>query len=147
MKHLKSFNENLFESEDEIQEIVNNCKDILLDLKDDGFEVKVKYNNNASHENSFTIMIAKDVIFTKKDIADVFNHLKSYMESVGYVTNNEFQILRRIYTTMTIDVLKKTFIKKKVNHLNENFKKRLTDMNFIITQSQKRNSMIIDINK
>lgn len=44
-------------------------------------------------------------------------------------------------------LLKKTFIKKKVNHLNENFKKRLTDMNFIITQSQKRNSMIIDINK
>lgn len=112
MKHLKSFNENLFESEDEIQEIVNNCKDILLDLKDDGFEVKVKYNNNASHENSFTIMIAKDVIFTKKDIADVFNHLKSYMESVGYVTNNEFQILRRIYNYCDYYVVKKNIYKK-----------------------------------
>ncbi len=117
IKKFKSFNENI--QGDDIQEVINTCKDISLDLKDDGFEVKVKYNN----WNSFTIMISKDVQFTKKDIIDVFNHLKSYFETIGYTTNNEFTILKRFYN-IDLDggyyLIKKIFIKKKVEKVNEN---------------------------
>jgi len=34
MKYLKKYNES---SDIDIQEIINNCKDIVVDLKDDGF--------------------------------------------------------------------------------------------------------------
>lgn len=96
MKYLKNFNESK-KIPSEYQEILDTCKDILVELKDEGFSVDVIYNKSASiNENpSYTIIVYRHSKFTKADVLNTFNHIESYFNSIGYTTNNEFPILRR----------------------------------------------------
>ena len=80
MKYLKSFNESLFLSNSQICDI----EDILLDVKDIGFDVKVDHLKHNRMSNRFQIVIQKidgqrvnweDI---SEDIERIFDYLKGF---------------------------------------------------------------------
>lgn len=88
------------ESKNYDQNIVDECNDILIDLKDDGYEIRVssKVNttthssriatdNNAGttryiYYHSLNIIIIRKEIFTEKDISEYIGHVKSYLSDM-----------------------------------------------------------------
>jgi hypothetical protein len=82
MKHLKRFNENVFD-----KSVIDECKDILLELEDKGF----KTNINSSGIQYITKGLKSWIqfYFTRKeefnysDIEDVVERLKSYLSEFG----------------------------------------------------------------
>lgn len=105
MKHIIQYK--LFESSDEnLNDIVDDLNDILLEIKDKGFNVNLRYLKINKQSNAFTIVIYKSrvplavspdksIIFTIKDILETILTAKSYMTSLGYrislVESNEVQ--------------------------------------------------------
>ncbi len=89
MKYLKKFNESqaLFNdlSEDEL-EVIETCKDILLDLKDDGIEVYIdneNYTEDGKYYHQIYISISKNLL-TMSDIIEVKSRLENYLNNIGY---------------------------------------------------------------
>ena len=84
MKYLKGYNENIESSE---VEIIQSCRDILLELEDEGFSINInsyiknipsnKSNQNPSDWIHFTL--SKKSKFDYSDIEDVVERLKSYL--------------------------------------------------------------------
>ena len=75
MKYLKRFNE----SNLNLQEVVNDCQDILIDLADDGVKYKVVLDSGlVININDFKNRIAL------KKYADNFERLFDYLESLGF---------------------------------------------------------------
>lgn len=91
MKHLKKFNEDL-QSQD-YEEIVEEIKDILIDLKDEGFftnsyyvdAVKYIYTSICRYDsNSSAPSITEKEAFYWYEIKDVINRLIVCFESSGF---------------------------------------------------------------
>jgi len=78
MKYLKQFNENVFD-----QSVVDECKDILLELEDKGFKTNIHFWISASHLNKHSSYIQfffnRKEEFDYSDIEDVVERLKSYL--------------------------------------------------------------------
>ena len=74
MKYLKRFNE----SNLNLQEVINDCQDILIDLADDG----VKYQ--VGLDSGLVININDERRIKLKKYADNFNRLFDYLESLGF---------------------------------------------------------------
>jgi hypothetical protein len=103
MKYLKRFNESKFN-----QSIIDDCKDIILELEDNGFETKISYHfksdvktddswgvisfinkqvvditSNTYNKNWITFYFSKKEEFNYSDIEDVVERLKSYLSECG----------------------------------------------------------------
>ena len=78
MKYLKDFR---------LYEAVNDVfiEDILLDLRDEGFETSIKWN---AARNRVYIEISNDKSFTYSEIEPSINRLSSYMKTERFFTNN-----------------------------------------------------------
>jgi len=82
MKHLKRFNENVLD-----QSVVDECKDILLELEDKGFKTNIhSYINNQQYnrivnlkKNWIQFYFSRKEEFDYSDIEDVVERLKSYL--------------------------------------------------------------------
>ncbi len=84
MKHIKRFNENVFD-----QSVVDECKDILLELEDKGFKTN-SYINNQQYDrivnlkkNWIQFYLSRKSDFDYSDIEDVVERLKSYLSEFG----------------------------------------------------------------
>jgi len=103
MKYLKRFNESKFD-----QSIIDDCKDIILELEDNGFETKISHHfksdvktddpwksfspinkrvvditSNTYNKNWITFYFSKKEEFNYSDIEDVVERLKSYLSECG----------------------------------------------------------------
>ena len=96
MKHLKRFNESSIDSvyehshevsnESSIVNILNDCKDILIDLSDNHIPYKVW----VASSGSIIVDIGDDKGLTSlKNEGSTFDHLFSYLESFGYLMNGK----------------------------------------------------------
>jgi len=82
MKYLKRFNENVFD-----QSVVDECKDILLELEDKGFNTNIhSYFNNQQYDrivnlkkNWIQFFFSRKEEFDYSDIEDVVERLKSFL--------------------------------------------------------------------
>jgi hypothetical protein len=81
MKYLKRFNENVFD-----QSVVDECKDILLELEDKGFNTNIHsyFNSGVSigkehNKNWIQFYFSRKEEFDYSDIEDVVERLKSYL--------------------------------------------------------------------
>ena len=82
MKYLKRFNENVFD-----QSVVDECKDILLELEDAGFKTNINaYFNNQQYDrivnlkkNWIQFYFSRKEEFDYSDIEDVVERLKSFL--------------------------------------------------------------------
>lgn len=82
MKYLKRYNENL-ESEGNNIDIIQTCKDILLELQDEGFTFSL-YSHQRLVKYSFgpqevSLSIKRKEAFDYSDIKDVVERLKLYL--------------------------------------------------------------------
>jgi len=99
MKYLKRFNENVFD-----QSVIDECKDILLELEDAGFKTNIhsylanptgtqtirvvrSYNDinpgNKDLKSWITFYFSRKSDFDYSDIEDVVERLKSYLSEFG----------------------------------------------------------------
>ena len=82
MKYLKRFNENVFD-----QSVVDECKDILLELEDKGFKTNINsYFNNQQYDRIVNLKkswiqfyFSRKEEFDYSDIEDVVERLKSFL--------------------------------------------------------------------
>ncbi len=75
MKHLRRYNES--KEEPTLQDV----KDILLELEDEGFKVKLRNSDKKSKSSAFYILIEmKDEYFKYQDVKEVLLRLKDYLE-------------------------------------------------------------------
>jgi len=84
MKHIKTYKlfENVFD-----QSVVDECKDILLELEDKGFKTNINsYFNNQQYDrivnlkkNWITFFFSRKQDFDYSDIEDVVERLKSFL--------------------------------------------------------------------
>ena len=81
MKYLKRFNENVFD-----QSVVDECKDILLELEDKGFKTNISsyFSSGVSigkdhNKNWIQFYLSRKEDFDYSDIEDVVERLKSYL--------------------------------------------------------------------
>ena len=89
MKHIKTYK--IFEDVD--KDIIQNCKDILLELNDDGFYTSVKEHREKAFGNRYyseciIIRIVREKIFTKNMVEEYVMRLIDYLESEGF--NHDF---------------------------------------------------------
>jgi len=77
MKYLKRFNENVFD-----QSVVDECKDILLELEDKGFKTNINSHLN-KHYSYIQFYFNRNQEFDYSDIEDVVERLKSYLSEFG----------------------------------------------------------------
>ena len=94
MKHLKSYNESNVSNED----IINDCKDILLDMSDDDVKYNIEYQGHTKHLFDHQDRLDKIEGVIRLQIGDysrgksfdpgyyvkVLEHLNSYLNSNGY---------------------------------------------------------------
>ena len=85
MKYLKRFNENVFD-----QSVVDDCKDILLELEDAGFKTNISsyFSSGVSigkdhNKNWISFFFSRKQDFDYSDIEDVVERLKSYLSEFG----------------------------------------------------------------
>ena len=76
MKYIKRF----IESESN-SEIIDDCNSLLLDLTDQGFDVKVSFIKD---NNEFCIDISKASSFWAKEIGDYLKTISDYLSSNNY---------------------------------------------------------------
>ena len=82
MKHLKKFNEN------SDSDIIDNCKDILVDLSDN----HIPYKLWVKDKYDFIMIEIGDIEggwTSLKNMSTTFDHLFSYLESFGYSLNSK----------------------------------------------------------
>lgn len=82
MKHLKKFRENLD------TQIIDNCKDILVDLSDNHIPYKVLVKDKYDFV-MIEIGEGEGVVTSLKNMSTTFEHLFSYLESFGYTLNSK----------------------------------------------------------
>ena len=86
MKYLKRFNESKVLD----QSVVDECKDILLELEDKGFKTNIHsyFNSGVSigkdhNKNWISFYFSRKEEFDYSDIEDVVERLKSYLSEYG----------------------------------------------------------------
>jgi len=89
MKYLKRFNESI-ETKSFDQSVVDECKDILLELEDAGFKTNIHsyFNSGVSigkehNKNWISFFFNREKEFDYSDIEDVVERLKSYLSEFG----------------------------------------------------------------
>ncbi len=82
MKHLKLF-ESFPYTDDELvyREMIQCCKDILLELEDDGINTRIQ--GNAKRYTWISLFFFREEKFTYSDIESVVERLKSYLSEYG----------------------------------------------------------------
>ena len=79
MKHLKRFNE----SKQIDQSVIDDCKDILLELEDKGIKANIhsylSYSPQKNNEKWIQFFFSRKEEFDYSDIEDVVERLKSYL--------------------------------------------------------------------
>lgn len=85
MKYLKMFNESL--SQEDRNEISQYCKDIFLDLKDDGITVNTSWSVNFKWIIIEFSRAGRD--FSVSQYKDELRMLSSYLKSLGFVFNSQ----------------------------------------------------------
>jgi hypothetical protein len=80
MKRIKNFN--IFESKEQLKSIVEECQDILLELKDEGFKVNLSFGE--SPINWILIEVSKKEKFSANDIQFTIERIKDYLGSLGF---------------------------------------------------------------
>lgn len=97
MRYLKTYK--IFESN---LDIISQCDDILLELKDEGFKTKISSPTDWIIE----ITVSKSD-FEWSDVNNTLLRLKDFMESNGYVLSGELGRCEshKIYDPMTFDVI------------------------------------------
>jgi hypothetical protein len=97
MRYLKSYK--LFESH---SDIIDQCDDILIELRDDGFKTKV-----SSPADWIVGVYVSKPDFVWSDVKDTLLRLKDFMESNGYILSGELGRCEShsIYDPMTFDVI------------------------------------------
>lgn len=86
MRYLKRYNES--KVKDQYSkfinlEIIDNCKDILIDLKDDNFFTLLSEREDLPYL-SIGFTIAKQIKYSLNDINEYIDRLKSYLEKEGF---------------------------------------------------------------
>ena len=76
-------------------------KDILLDLTDDGFKVKITWN---PPRNGVSIIITKEGRFTYNDIKDTIDRLSGYMNTEGF-TPQTLSETNKSMSTNKLDII------------------------------------------
>ena len=88
MKYLKRFNEST-ETKVFNQSVIDECKDILLELEDKGFKTNISsyFSSGVSigkdNKNWISFYFTRKEEFTYLDIEDVVERLKSYISDYG----------------------------------------------------------------
>ena len=89
MKYLKRFNEST-ETKIFDQSVIDECKDILLELEDKGFKTNISsyFSSGVSigkdhNKNWITFFFSRKQDFDYSDIEDVVERLKSYLSEFG----------------------------------------------------------------
>lgn len=85
MKYLKLFNESL--SQEDRNEISQYCKDIFLDLKDDGITITTSWSVNFKWIIIEFYRVGRD--FSVSQYKDELRMLSSYLKSLGFVFNGQ----------------------------------------------------------
>lgn len=82
MKYLKRFNENVFD-----KSVIDECKDILLELEDKGFKTNINSSGiqyiTKGLKSWITFYFSRKEEFDYSDIEDVIERLKSYLSEFG----------------------------------------------------------------
>lgn len=81
MKYLKFFNESI----NNIDEIIQTCKDILVDLRDMDFITEVY-----QHENILMVVIMKNKTFNYSEIKEDFESVESYLSTMNIFPNERY---------------------------------------------------------
>lgn len=82
MKYIK-----LFENISRIKDTINNMDDILLPLRDRGFEVMVSkhyFQHEIKVRVRYIVKNGEDEWFSFSSVVDEIEHLVSYMKDLGY---------------------------------------------------------------
>ena len=80
MKRIKNFN--IFESKEQLKSIVEECQDILLELKDEGFKVNI--SSGESPLSWILIEVSRREKFSANDIYNTIERIKDYLGSLGF---------------------------------------------------------------
>jgi hypothetical protein len=93
MKYLKRFNEST-ETKSFDQSVIDECKDILLELEDVGFKTNISsyFSSGVSigkdhNKNWISFFFSRKSDFDYSDIEDVVERLKSYLSEFGLSIN------------------------------------------------------------
>lgn len=71
-------------SDIDIDEMIETCKDILLDLKDDGYSFNVKKDTGWIWSKGISIKVKNDHKFTFNDISETINRITGYLNGKGF---------------------------------------------------------------
>jgi hypothetical protein len=102
MKHLYTYNESIDELQQWINAVLENCKDIMLDMQDLGFKIEVKRSLYMQERNSVIVecRMGSDrlvgVNYKRgwgKELIETYERLNSYMSTEGF---EELKRLTRI---------------------------------------------------
>jgi hypothetical protein len=88
MKYLKRFGEDLDSiNENNLeQSVIDDCKDILLELEDNGFSTHIESDSNNSGDKSWiNFNLTRRGEYDYSDIEDVVERLKSYLSECGFI--------------------------------------------------------------
>jgi len=104
MKYLKEYK--IFEnSKEKIDEIIDDCNDILIDLIDIGFEVSFRVPVYSTKEEELQLLIRKVELFKYEDIKYYIDRIDSYLSVNNFQETEEIWkkypnilINSRIYT-------------------------------------------------
>lgn len=80
MKRIKNFK--IFESREQLKSVVEECKEILLELKDEGFKVDVTFGE--SPLSWILVEVSKKEKFLANDIYDTIERIKDYLGNLGF---------------------------------------------------------------
>ena len=152
MKYIKTFEENS-------SDILQYCRDVMLEIIDDNIHVSIFYGNPTSSFRTFDEELGIIIrigghfqprTFRVSDYIEPINHLNSYLESVGYIYFPEFyesyREFRKSLLHLSTPYLELKYIKKEYyqwpwfNTMNENLKNDyviniLTDLTLDLSDS------------
>lgn len=93
MKHLIRYNESIDELQQWINGVLENCKDIMLEMQDLGFRIEVKRSLYMKEMNSVMVdcLMGSDKLIGvnykrgwKNELNETYDRLNSYMASEGF---------------------------------------------------------------
>ncbi len=128
MKHLKKYNES------NSSDIVQNIKDILIELNDIGFKSKVEHSSNKFIPSCINVTIYKYDLFNSEfgeggymryqisDVIDTIFRLNSYLTDLKYKPSSIYVIFQGKSHSYTLDELEDD-LDSDVNYISLEFSK------------------------
>jgi hypothetical protein len=84
MKFIKKFNESVEDTKNWIYNVMDTCKDIMIELEDNGMETEVKRSLQPDKSVIIECIIKSNKRWKKDGLLDSKNRLVDYMELVGF---------------------------------------------------------------